>query len=171
MSTVTMTFVQVPFVLASFVHIRNTAAVTDTILTRQFFGGLNFFGPYIFLDPKIFWTQIFGPQKFSRPKISRSPNFFGPKNILAKKFFEPKQFGVKFFWTNILYDQTFFGFHYFGTEIFWDSILSNIFGRSRSETEMWITSKTPMTNSRQFKTALRVFQSCFRVIKYSFKTT
>ena len=29
----------------------------------------------------------------------------------------------------------------------------------------WITSKTFMTNSRPFKTALRLFQNCFKTIK------
>ena len=172
MSTVTMTFVQVPFVLASFVHIRNTAAVTDTILTRQFFGGLNFFGPYIFLDPKIFsdpnfWAQkIFQAQNFLDPKFFWTKKYFGQTKILSQNSLRSN-----FFELTICMTKHFFGFHYFGIEIFWDNILSNFFGRNRSETEMSITSKTPMTNSRLFKTALRVFQSCFRVIKYSFKTT
>ena len=39
-----------------------------------------------------------------------------------------------------------------------------------SEKLKWITSKTSKTNSRLFKTGLRLFQSCFKTIKDYLKT-
>ena len=46
---------------------------------------------------------------------------------------------------------------------FWTKIF--LFRLEVEQKLKWIISKTFMTNSRPFKTALRLFQSCFKTIK------
>ena len=66
--TVMVTFVQATFGLATFVHIRNSSAVTvDQTFGTEFFGGLNFCGPIFLLDKLLLTQKIFGTKIFLYP--------------------------------------------------------------------------------------------------------
>ena len=114
MPTLTVTFVQGTFVLATYFHIGNISVITDldhTFWTQNFlnqiffylnFFDLNCFGIQIFLSPKFFglkniltqkfWVQTFWTVYFCRLKI-----YLWPKIILDSKLFS-----TKFFWRKIL---------------------------------------------------------------------
>ena len=67
MPTVTVTFVHATFFLATFVHIRNTSAVTDPMLTKLFWS--NYLGaPTFFLDLNLFEPNFFWPKTAQKPK-------------------------------------------------------------------------------------------------------
>ena len=96
MPTVTVTFVEATFVLATFVHIRNVSAVTDRILTKC--SGTNFLQALTFLIdfflPKVCLTQIFWDKHFL------DFNFFGLKISSDSKFCWAKFFWMKEFWVH-----------------------------------------------------------------------
>ena len=112
-----MTFVQVTFVLATFVHIMNISAVTNLILIKQFLWALIildlYFLPLLFLDPKHFGFKIL------LDPIFLGHNIFEAKNLFRPKIFGPRQFWVKFFF----FEPTFFitkkcGSIFWGIKIF-----------------------------------------------------
>ena len=102
MPTVTVTFVQATFVLATYVHIRNISAVTvldpTNILNQKLFWPLNFWDLKIFLDPQIF-GQNFSDQKFF------GNNFFPIQYILDKTFLKQNISNLIFFRPKIITTQ------------------------------------------------------------------
>ena len=107
MPTLTVTFVQATFVLAIFVHIRNTSAVTDPNLTKlkegswdhlsqrptvtvTFVQATFVLATFVHIrnisavtDPIL--TKLFGPD------FLQALNFFGPKILLTQSFFGLKK--------------------------------------------------------------------------------
>ena len=68
--TVTVTFVKVAFVLATYIQIRNISAVTDLILIfgPNFLGALVFGDPILFWHPILFWPNVEG--RFLEPYLT-----------------------------------------------------------------------------------------------------
>ena len=120
------------------------------------------------LDQKSFESTFFLINKFFWESIFLINLFYGSKNILDTKFNGPK-----FFWTLIFWTKIFCPLFLLDPKFSNPKILDQFF-LVRVEVERklkWITSKTFMTNSRPFKTALRLFYSCYKTIKDSFKIT
>ena len=142
MFTVSVTFVQATFDVATFVHINNISAVTPPILSNfsrflgndfaptffltkicldlTSFSAQNFVRPKYFLDPTLFLDTKFLGQYIFWTKFFWTKNFIGHKTFLDPKlfrtqnFFGPKTFlNSKLFWT-----QNFFGPKYFATQHF-----------------------------------------------------
>ena len=104
-----------------------------------------------FFNQQIFWESIFLINLF-----------YGSKNILDTKFNGPK-----FFWTLIFWTKIFCPLFLLDPKFSNPKILDQFF-LVRVEVEQklkWITSKTFMIDSGPFKTALKLFQSCFKTIK------
>ena len=95
MPTVTMTFVQATYLLATFVYISNISAVTDLILTKFF--GPNFWG--LLLLSKNFFLPNFFFTKYSLNQICFLTQHF--RAIGAFTFVEEI-----LFWTKLLLTQT-----------------------------------------------------------------
>ena len=108
MPTLTVTFVQATFVLATIVHIRNISVLTDlghTFWTR-------FLGALVFLNLAFLTQTFFRPIKFFWTKI------FWTKFFLTKIFFDPSCFGIKIFWSQNLSDLKNILIQFFETQIF-----------------------------------------------------
>ena len=96
-------FVQSTFVLATFVHIRNISAVTESILAKlgpKFLEAQNFCIQNC-LDPKFCWTLIFWTK------------IFWEITFLLKFSLDPKLLGLKFFGHGLFLDQQVFGPNFF----------------------------------------------------------
>ena len=111
MSTITVTFVQATFDLATFVHISHISAVTEPILIKLFW-------PWIFLlkinlDPNSFKLKIvLGKKKLFDP-ILLNQTFLGPKTFCTFKFLRSNIFWI--FATNIF-------LNFFFTKCFWPKL-------------------------------------------------
>ena len=85
-----------------------------------------------------------------------------------KKHFGHKILWTKIFWTLIFWTKIFYPLFLLDPKFYESKNILDQFFLVRVEVEQklkWITSKTFMTNSGPFKTALRLFQSCFKTIK------
>ena len=132
-----MTFVLAIFVLTTIFHIMNSPVVPDPILTA-FSGGLNFFGPKVFLFQNFFRSKYLG-HSISLDQNFSSQIFFEPKSIWPNIFWEPICLEPKIFGLIKVLTKLFGPQNFFDSNLFQDNFRNDFISTKLSSTQLGTT--------------------------------